>query len=669
MRDAVYELRRALGPAAREAVVASRDQVGLAGDGVRVDLREFRRLRAAGELEAALAVGDGMLLTGLDAEWVLAAREEHVADLTVLGALAARAEAAGDVAGAAGWVRRRAELEPLGEEAHRDLVRLLALGGDRAAALTAAGAFAERLRRELGIPPSATTRALVEEVRRGGHAPAPAGAAGWAPAAAAAPLPVPAPLTRTAAPAGRERALAVLEAAWADAASGALRVAVVSGEPGIGKTTVAGELARRLHARGAGILYGRCDELALLPFGPWVEALEHLLANLPEEEAAAWLAAHDGALARLLPKRSIVGAGLPEGPRERHLAFETVRALLEQCAARRPLALVLDDLHWADEDTLGLLRHLGRTALRAPMLLVLGAREAELTAAGASTLAELRREGPVTGVPLTGLDEDGVAAWCAGSRAAPTPRPCAATAGGRAATRSSSMRSSATSASAARGRWTPRRACARWSAGGSGGWGRAPAGSSRSPRRPGRSSSCRPSRRPRAGARGRPRGTDGALATGLVVMARRPGRFAFAHALVAETLVAGLPASRRRPAPRPARRAPRGRARGGSRAGGRGREPPARGGAARAARGPRPLGVAAARGRRRCSRTRTPAGTSRRLSPCWARRRAGGAAPRARGRARPRRPPGAAREAFAEAAALARRGATPASWRRGSGLA
>jgi len=55
----------------------------------------------------------------------------------------------------------------------------------------------------------------------------------------------------------------------------------VAGEPGIGKTTLAAELARRAHARAGAVLLGRSDEQALVPFQPWIEALERLLDALP----------------------------------------------------------------------------------------------------------------------------------------------------------------------------------------------------------------------------------------------------------------------------------------------------------------------------------------------------------------------------------------------------
>ena len=416
LRDAVYELRRVLGPDGREAIVATRDQVGLDQELVRADLWDFRRRVAAGDLEAAAADGAGELLAGIDADWALRARDEHAAEVAhVLAALAEQAEDARELDAAIRWTRRRVEIEPLAEEAHRDLIRRLARAGDRPAALTAATALSDRLRRELGVPPSPETRALVEEVRRGG-----VDAAGTGPVAQPA---LPAALLRTATPEGRRPTLDRLDRAWQEAQAGGTRFALVAGEPGIGKTTVAGELARRAHAAGAAVLYGRCVEHVLVPFQPWVEALEGLLAELPAGDAERWLSAHDGALARLLPARG--GEGAPEhGAPARYLAFESVRALLEHTAGARPVLLVLDDLHWIDGDSAALLRHLTGAPVQARLLVLVTARAHELSASAGATVAELRRAGPLVHEVLGGLDDEAVAVLLArhGADVAAAPR-------------------------------------------------------------------------------------------------------------------------------------------------------------------------------------------------------------------------------------------------------
>ncbi len=345
-------------------------------------------------LDGGATLGGGELLPGLDSDWALQARGEHAADVAaVLERLAAAAEGVDALA----WTRARIEHEPLGEGAHRDLIRLLATAGDRPAALAVADQLAERLKRELRVPPSPETRALVEEVRRGRVGTA----------APTTQLPLPAPLARTTRPEGREHPLASLQAAWEEAATGSLQIAVASGEPGIGKTTLLGEFARRVHSKGAAVLFGRSDEQGLLPYQPWVEALERHLGALPPVERERVLG--DGALARLLP--SLPQAGLSGDPAgDRHRAFEAVRTLLEEASAERPLLLVLDDLQWADPDSLQLLRHIARMAYEAHVLIAISLRQTELTEAVAATLADLRREGPLVQLALRGIDEDAVAA-------------------------------------------------------------------------------------------------------------------------------------------------------------------------------------------------------------------------------------------------------------------
>ena len=165
LRQAAWALRPALG----EALQADRGSIGLADEDVWVDARDFERLGANGDGEAALALVRGALLAGLDDEWVLDARtaQQHTED-----ALLERMEAAAeDAAGALAIARRRVERDPLSEEAHRALMTRQAEAGDRAAALLTYQRLGERLRRELGVAPSSVTRELAAALRE--EAPAP----------------------------------------------------------------------------------------------------------------------------------------------------------------------------------------------------------------------------------------------------------------------------------------------------------------------------------------------------------------------------------------------------------------------------------------------------------------------------------------------------------------
>ncbi|HTA13625.1 MAG TPA: BTAD domain-containing putative transcriptional regulator, partial [Solirubrobacteraceae bacterium] len=175
LRSALSSLRRALGTDADRYLLATRDGVALAGpDEIWTDVGEFDRLLAEGRLEDALELSGGELLEDLDDEWVYERREEHCARVVaLLERMAGAAQAAGDLTGAIALTRRQVALDPLSEEAHRDLIGRLVAHGDRSAALTTYRRLADRFASELGIAPSPATRELVEQIRAGAATPQP----------------------------------------------------------------------------------------------------------------------------------------------------------------------------------------------------------------------------------------------------------------------------------------------------------------------------------------------------------------------------------------------------------------------------------------------------------------------------------------------------------------
>ncbi len=199
-----------------------------------------------------------------------------------------------------------------------------------------------------------------------------------------------------------------------------MRIALLSGEPGVGKTRLAAELARAAHDDGAIVLYGRCDEELGVPYQPFVEALRPFVAASTPEELAEHAAPYGGDLARLVPQLAERVPDLPEplhadAETERARQFDAVTSFLASIAATAPVVLVLDDLHWAAKPTLLLLRHLARTDDSMPLLVVGTYRDTDLGRAHplADMLADFRREVPTERISLQGLDGDEVAEFLA----------------------------------------------------------------------------------------------------------------------------------------------------------------------------------------------------------------------------------------------------------------
>lgn len=222
---------------------------------------------------------------------------------------------------------------------------------------------------------------------------------------------------------GRRDELAALRQAWERTLLGGSEMVLVGGEAGAGKTRLATEAARELHASGAIVLSGLNDSELSLPYQPWVMVIDQLLRNLSPadiRECSDELAA----LRVLDPRieRHVTGLGRsePVDPEvRRHLVLQAIAALLRGAADTAPTVLVLDDLHWAGQQTLDVLRYLARTAPVA-RLLVVGTFRENSDAAGEplnATLADLRRLERTTRLKLMGLDLESVVQLVAATRA------------------------------------------------------------------------------------------------------------------------------------------------------------------------------------------------------------------------------------------------------------
>ncbi|MGH3587371.1 MAG: BTAD domain-containing putative transcriptional regulator, partial [Pseudonocardia sp.] len=215
---------------------------------------------------------------------------------------------------------------------------------------------------------------------------------------------------------GRSHELGQLAASWQAALTAGARVALISGEPGVGKTRLAGEWSRQAYEQGAVVLYGRSDEDLGAPYQPFAEALRTLVPCVGTHRLRGMRGVE--ALLPLVPGLTDVLPDLAAPPHadpdtERYALFDAVVALLGVASADVPIVLVLDDLHWAAKPTLLLLRHLLRFGEHARVQIVGTYRSTDLDRAHplAAMLADLHREGSGSRVVLTGLNEDDVTTY------------------------------------------------------------------------------------------------------------------------------------------------------------------------------------------------------------------------------------------------------------------
>jgi DNA-binding SARP family transcriptional activator len=383
-----------------DSAVAVAEAAGRAGDAA-------RRLAC---LERAVALCQGPLLPSCYDDWIGPARERLARRCEgAVGALVGLLEEEREYASAIAHVRHWLQHDPLDEEAYRWLMRLLALAGDRAAALQAYHQCADALRRELAAEPSAATVRIYERIR--GAEPGPT-----APSVAREGTPAAATLV------GRQAEWARLREAWERAVQGRAGFALVTGDAGIGKSRLAEELLTWAQRQGLPTAktrsYAAEGRLSLAPVSEWLrsEAISPHLARLED----VWRVE----VARILPE---LRAARPDLLRpapmtefgDRLRFFEGLaRALL---AAPQPLLLLIDDLQWCDRETIEWLHFLFRFDPGARLLVVGTARAEELDAAHPlpALLRQLRSASQLAELALEPLDAAETAALAAqvGNRA------------------------------------------------------------------------------------------------------------------------------------------------------------------------------------------------------------------------------------------------------------
>ena len=283
------------------------------------------------------------------------------------------------------------------------------------------------LAEELGIVPSPELRQLehsilVQNADLGWEPAIPPDAGGDVRAGGPVPQPAVLPLPQflvgeRAAFVGRRAEAELFLRLWSYARAGRRQVAVVSGEPGIGKSRLAEHVAGQAHANGAIVLYGRCDEELLVAHQPFIEALGHYVAECPADELERQLGRSGAELAPLLPALvqrlpHLSQAAPADAETQRYRLFEAVTEFLASITAVAPVLLVLDDLHWADRPTLLLLRHLllrGRDDVPLLILTIHRDEGSEEPLGLTEVLTDARRRQPVERIALTGLSDDEVA--------------------------------------------------------------------------------------------------------------------------------------------------------------------------------------------------------------------------------------------------------------------
>jgi DNA-binding SARP family transcriptional activator/tetratricopeptide (TPR) repeat protein len=419
LRRTLSVLRTAVG---EEWIDAAADSVALRdGAGLAIDARRFRSLSGPGatpqQLEQAVGLFGGELLEGFSLRdspefdaWHSYEADALQRELgAALGRLVRALLERGEYGSGIPFAQRWLAIDDLHEPAHRELIRLYALNGDRAAALAQYRLCVRTLNQELGVGPVDETAGLFEQVSEGTLR---------APVAQPATVRGPARAQRERAPselplADRQDEVAALVRAHASSTPDG-RFAVIEGEPGIGKSRLARELAAVVESAGGTVLAARChDDEAALPYGPVVDLLGEALRAGGKAVAASVPPARLADASLLLPELATLRPELPAptaltGPAARARLLEGVSAVLTAATSgSAPGLIFVDDIHAADDATLDVLAYLGRRLRGRPVLLSLAWRSEGVPPGHRlrALAAELARAGAATLIGLARLDE------------------------------------------------------------------------------------------------------------------------------------------------------------------------------------------------------------------------------------------------------------------------
>ena len=415
LRTSIARLRRLLGERTLRTATG----------GYRLDADVDARL-ACDEIDAA--DGDPDRLTSALARWVGPALTEFGDEAWAVGAarrldevraaavedLAELRLANGDFDRAIQELERHARAHPYRDRPRGLLMRALAASGRQTEALRAFQDYRRSLSEDVGTEPTDELYVLDRRIAEGWRGvdvlARPTGSSVSRPTAD-----LDDDLRLAAAGVGRRSTLDQLEAVADDVVvEGGLRVVLISGEVGIGKTTLVAELARSFTATGAFVVhYGRCDEIVGSPYQPFASIIDRILDHLPDVDRSAHAARHGGDVTRLLPWRApSIGAPPTRTSDERTarlLLFDAVADVVRRAAIVGPAVIAIDDMQWAEPGAVHLLRHLAGHLADTPVLVLLIIRRTgdALPDHVREAIAELSRHG-LHRIDLDGLDADGL---------------------------------------------------------------------------------------------------------------------------------------------------------------------------------------------------------------------------------------------------------------------
>ena len=219
---------------------------------------------------------------------------------------------------------------------------------------------------------------------------------------------------------GRLRELETLRATLDQAIAGQGHIVMVAGEPGIGKTRVAQELALCATQPGTAVLWGHCHEEAGAPsYWPWVQIIREALRTTEAREALQRLHNAAGDIAEIVPAIHTLLPGierparLEDAAQARFRMFDSIRQFIAALGSRTPVLIVLDDLHWADAPSLRLLEFLAPEVAGTRVMMVGTYRPTELSRQHplSDALGGLARARHVTRITLGGLSAEEVRAF------------------------------------------------------------------------------------------------------------------------------------------------------------------------------------------------------------------------------------------------------------------